>query len=70
MVLCNVCRVGEVRCIKRSDLMEVLARELPAGTMRYGYHLVSVKLDPLTSNPTLEFLDGRIIKAKVRIYTY
>lgn len=61
-------REGEVRAIKRSDLMEVLDAELPAGTIRYGYHLVSVKLDPLTSDPILEFYDGRIIKAKVLFF--
>ncbi|KAF3440936.1 hypothetical protein FNV43_RR19222 [Rhamnella rubrinervis] len=58
---------GEIRCVKRSDILNALAEDLPHGTIRYGCHILSIKLDPFTSYPILHMLDGRTIKAKVLI---
>ncbi|KAF3440932.1 hypothetical protein FNV43_RR19218 [Rhamnella rubrinervis] len=59
--------VGETRCIKRSNLIQGLAEDLPDGTVRCGCHIDSIKTDPLTSSPILHLADGRAIKAKVLI---
>ncbi|KAM1348436.1 hypothetical protein ACFX13_002719 [Malus domestica] len=57
----------EARCLKRSDLIETLAESLPVGTIRLGCQAISVKLDSLTSHPTLQLHSGSTIKAKVLI---
>ncbi|CAN6687116.1 unnamed protein product [Malus baccata var. baccata] len=57
----------EARCLKRSDLIETLAESLPVGTIRLGCQAISVKLDSLTSHPTLQLHNGSTIKAKVLI---
>ncbi|XP_059650475.1 monooxygenase 1-like [Cornus florida] len=58
---------GETRCLKRSDLIEILAESLPHGTVRFGCQIVSVKLDHSTSYPILQLQDGSSIMAKVLI---
>ncbi|CAL5413827.1 unnamed protein product [Camellia sinensis] len=58
---------GESRCLKRSDLINTLADALPPHTIHFGCQIVGVKLDPLTSYPILQLLDGRCIVAKVLI---
>ncbi|CAL5427483.1 unnamed protein product [Camellia sinensis] len=58
---------GEARCLKRSDLINTLAAALPPHTIHFGCQIVGVKLDPLTSKPILQLLDGRCIVAKVLI---
>ncbi|KAI4324019.1 hypothetical protein L6164_023587 [Bauhinia variegata] len=58
---------GEARCIKRSDLIRTLAEELPAGTVRFGCQVLSVKTDTSTSFPILQLGDGSYIEAKVLI---
>ncbi|OMO94683.1 Monooxygenase, FAD-binding protein [Corchorus capsularis] len=58
---------GELRCLKRMDLVEALAEPLPANTVHFGCHVMSIKLDPITSYPILKLQDGSIIKAKVVI---
>ncbi|THG13897.1 hypothetical protein TEA_029124 [Camellia sinensis var. sinensis] len=60
-------RHGDARCLKRSDLINTLADALPPHTIHFGCQIVGVKLDPLTSNPILQLLDGRCIVAKVLI---
>ncbi|KAF3440939.1 hypothetical protein FNV43_RR19225 [Rhamnella rubrinervis] len=55
---------GERRCVKRSDLLQVLAEDLPIGTIRYGFPVLSLYLDPFTSHPTLRLRNGPTIKAK------
>ncbi|XP_010252441.1 PREDICTED: uncharacterized protein LOC104594023 [Nelumbo nucifera] len=57
----------ELRCVKRSDLVEILAENLPPETIRFGCQIVAVKLDPLSSDPVLQLYDGTFIKAKVVI---
>ncbi|XP_026435225.1 monooxygenase 1-like isoform X2 [Papaver somniferum] len=58
---------GELRCLKRSDLVQTLADSLPNETIRFGCHIVSAKFDPITSQPLLQLQDGSVIKAKVVI---
>ncbi|KAI6689685.1 hypothetical protein NL676_026513 [Syzygium grande] len=58
---------GEVRCLRRMDLINVLAEDLPSNSIRFGCRVVSVELDPITSRPLLRLDDGGIIKAKVVI---
>ncbi|KAK6940424.1 FAD-binding domain [Dillenia turbinata] len=58
---------GETRCLKRSDLINALADDLPHGTIRFGSKLLSLKLDLHTSFPILQLDDGSFIKAKVVI---
>ncbi|KAI3912620.1 hypothetical protein MKW92_005467 [Papaver armeniacum] len=58
---------GELRCLKRSDLVQTLADSLPNQTIRFGCHIVSAKFDPITSQPLLQLQDGSVIKAKVVI---
>ncbi|KAI3949762.1 hypothetical protein MKX01_040979 [Papaver californicum] len=41
----------ELRCLKRLDLVQTLADNLPLNTIRFGCHAVAVKLDSLTSQP-------------------
>ncbi|KAI3909919.1 hypothetical protein MKW98_012973 [Papaver atlanticum] len=57
----------EARCLKRNDLVQVLADSLPPNTVRFGCHILAVKLDPVTSQPILQLQDGNTIKAKVVI---
>ncbi|KAL8150935.1 hypothetical protein V2J09_020743 [Rumex salicifolius] len=59
--------VGEARCVRRSDLINVLADELPNGTIRFECEVLSVKLDAVTSFPILHLSNGSTIKAKVVI---
>ncbi|MCL7048001.1 hypothetical protein MKW94_004419 [Papaver nudicaule] len=58
---------GELRCLKRSDLVQTLADSLPNETIRFGCHIVSAKFDPINSQPLLHLQDGSVIKAKVVI---
>ncbi|XP_057469924.1 monooxygenase 1-like isoform X3 [Actinidia eriantha] len=58
---------GESRCVKRTDLINTLAGELPPGTIHFGCEIASVKLDHLTSCPILQLHDGGSIVAKVLI---
>ncbi|CAN0892476.1 Monooxygenase 1 [Linum grandiflorum] len=56
---------GELRVIRRSDLMKVLADRLPEGTIRLGCKVVGVEIDPTTSYPQIHLHDGSVIDAKV-----
>ncbi|CAN0892472.1 Monooxygenase 1 [Linum grandiflorum] len=56
---------GELRVIRRSDLMKVLADKLPEGTIRLGCKVVGVEIDPTTSYPQIHLHDGSVIDAKV-----
>ncbi|XP_048230052.1 monooxygenase 1 [Ricinus communis] len=59
--------IGEARCVKRSDLIEALADDLPLGTIRFGCDILSVNLDPEISFPILQLSNGSSIKAKALI---
>ncbi|RWR78666.1 FAD_binding_3 domain-containing protein [Cinnamomum micranthum f. kanehirae] len=58
---------GEFRCVTRRDLIEILAEALPAGTMRFGCHVVGVQTDTLTCHHILRLADESIIRSKVLI---
>ncbi|XVF63327.1 hypothetical protein PTKIN_Ptkin09bG0079100 [Pterospermum kingtungense] len=58
---------GEVRCLKRMDLIKALAEPLPMDCVRFECQVLSITLDPLTSYPILRLHDGTIIKAKIVI---
>ncbi|MCL7045693.1 hypothetical protein MKW94_004547 [Papaver nudicaule] len=57
----------ELRCLKRLDLVQRLADNLPLNTIRFGCHAVAVKLDPSTCQPIVQLHDGTSIKCKVVI---
>ncbi|XVF30077.1 hypothetical protein REPUB_Repub16aG0025800 [Reevesia pubescens] len=58
---------GELRCLKRMDLVKALAEQLPEDTVHLGCQVLSIKLDPVTSYPLLQLHDGSIIKPKIVI---
>ncbi|XP_041004295.1 monooxygenase 1-like [Juglans microcarpa x Juglans regia] len=51
-------RRAETRCMRRSDLIRILAESLPLGTIHLGYQILSVTLDPLTSYPIIQLQTG------------
>ncbi|KAJ0967526.1 hypothetical protein J5N97_024443 [Dioscorea zingiberensis] len=56
-----------VRCVHRKFLLEVLAEELPPGTIRFSSKLVSIKTETLDDSSLVYLLhldDGTIIKTK------
>ncbi|KAL3370671.1 hypothetical protein AABB24_007628 [Solanum stoloniferum] len=59
--------IGEVRCLKRSDIVETFADALPPNTIRFGCDIVSVEMDPITFLPSLLLSNGKRIGAKVLI---
>nr|GMD78113.1 FAD-dependent urate hydroxylase-like [Ipomoea batatas] len=59
--------IGESRCVKRSDLITVLADELPIGTIRLGSEVVSIDLDSVTEMPRLLLTSGSYIDAEIVI---
>lgn len=58
-------RKGEIRCLRRKDLIDTLYAALPPATVKFGCELESIKLDPNTSKPVLQFIDGTSIIPKV-----
>eukprot|EP00262_Sarcandra_glabra_P009915 TRINITY_DN2474_c0_g1_i1.p1 TRINITY_DN2474_c0_g1~~TRINITY_DN2474_c0_g1_i1.p1 ORF type:complete len:415 (-),score=38.56 TRINITY_DN2474_c0_g1_i1:93-1337(-) len=58
-----------VRAVHRSALLESLAEELPAGTIRFSSKLASIKKETFenSSITVLHMEDGTVIKAKVLI---
>ncbi|KAF0936083.1 hypothetical protein E2562_038617 [Oryza meyeriana var. granulata] len=55
----------ELRCMTRKDLVETLAKNLPAGTIRFGCRVVAVHEDSGSHCSVLTTEDGNTIKAKV-----
>ncbi|KAE8702718.1 PHD finger protein [Hibiscus syriacus] len=58
---------GELRCLKRMELMSTLAEALPAESVHLGCRVVSIVTDPVTSDPVLQLHNGTLIKAKIVI---
>ncbi|XP_044970122.1 monooxygenase 1-like isoform X1 [Hordeum vulgare subsp. vulgare] len=58
---------SECRCLKRSDLVETLARHLPGGCIRFGCQVEAISLDAVTRCPIVSTSDGSTIRAKVVI---
>ncbi|KAL6610129.1 hypothetical protein ACP70R_040098 [Stipagrostis hirtigluma subsp. patula] len=57
----------ELRCLKRKDLIETLARNVPEGTIRFGCHIVAIHEDPGSHGAVITTGDGTVIRAKVLI---
>ncbi|XP_078171867.1 monooxygenase 1-like [Carex rostrata] len=57
----------ELRCLRRKDLIETLARYLPAEQIRFGCHVASLGFDHRENLHVLNTHDGATIKAKVLI---
>uniref|UniRef100_A0A7N0U7U4 FAD-binding domain-containing protein n=1 Tax=Kalanchoe fedtschenkoi TaxID=63787 RepID=A0A7N0U7U4_KALFE len=55
----------EIRCLKRTVLLEALARELPQGTIRYSSKLVH--FEGSGNYKLLHLADGTVIKAKILV---
>jgi hypothetical protein len=51
--------------VKRSDLVETLARHLPGGCIRFGCKVEAISLDPITRHPIVSTSNGSTIRAKV-----
>ncbi|CAI9114988.1 OLC1v1015818C1 [Oldenlandia corymbosa var. corymbosa] len=60
-------RNGEVRCLKRRDVIDALADALPPKTIRFGCKAISVEEDPQSMSPLLQLTDARVVRAKVLI---
>ncbi|KAJ4968969.1 hypothetical protein NE237_015670 [Protea cynaroides] len=60
-------RDAEFRCLKRSDLLEIMAKNLPSDTISFGCQLVKMEYDPITSRTMLHLQNGTFIWAKVVI---
>nr|TKW21571.1 hypothetical protein SEVIR_4G127801v2 [Setaria viridis] len=57
----------ELRCLKRKDLVEALAKNLPVGTIRFGCHISKNFEDSDCHCTVLSTVDGSTIKARVLI---
>ncbi|CAL4968776.1 unnamed protein product [Urochloa decumbens] len=57
----------ELRCLNRKDLIEALAKDLPAGAIRFGCRIAAVDADPDGHGAVLTMADGTTLKAKVLI---
>ncbi|KAJ4965295.1 hypothetical protein NE237_017144 [Protea cynaroides] len=60
-------RNEELRCLKRSDLINILANNLPPDTIHFGRQTLALTLDPQTAHPIVHLHDGTIIKTQVVI---
>ncbi|WVZ75002.1 hypothetical protein U9M48_023108 [Paspalum notatum var. saurae] len=60
-------RTTEFRCLNRKDLIEALAKDLPAGTIRFGCQVAAVHEDPGSHGALVTMVDGTTIKAKALI---
>ncbi|XP_075674462.1 monooxygenase 1-like [Castanea sativa] len=58
---------GEIRCLRRSELIKGLAENLPPGTIHLGCQVLSITLDPLSPHSIIQLQNGRTIKATVLI---
>lgn len=56
---------GETRCLRRKDLINTLHAALPPATVKFGCKLESIKFDPNTKKPVLQFIHRTPIIAKV-----
>lgn len=60
-------RNHEVRCVKRSVLLETMAAALPSGVIRFNSKVVDVFTNKDSDFPTIKLADGTCITAKVLI---
>ncbi|XP_066324152.1 monooxygenase 1-like [Miscanthus floridulus] len=57
----------EFRCLKRKDLIMTMAKNIHAGAIPFGCHVVAIHQDPRTHGAILTTVDGCTIRAKVVI---
>ena len=54
--------------MKRKDLIETMAKNIPAGAIRFGCHIAEIHpANPDNHGAVLTTLDGSIIRAKVTL---
>ncbi|KAG2651624.1 monooxygenase 1-like [Panicum virgatum] len=59
---------GELRWLKRKDLIETMAKNIPSGAIRFGCHIAEIHpANPENHGAVLTTLDGRVIRAKALI---
>ncbi|CAL5057677.1 unnamed protein product [Urochloa decumbens] len=59
---------GELRWLKRKDLIETMAKNIPSGSIRFSCHIAAIRpADPGNHGAVLTTLDGSIIRAKALI---
>lgn len=59
--------VGATRCLRRADLLQTLANDLPPTTVRFGCKVQSIDFDRITSLPKILLDDDTTLHAKVVI---
>uniref|UniRef100_K3YVB1 FAD-binding domain-containing protein n=1 Tax=Setaria italica TaxID=4555 RepID=K3YVB1_SETIT len=58
---------GELRWLKRRDLIETMAKNVPSGAIRFSCHIAAIRpVNPGSHGVVLTTLDGSIIRAKRR----
>ncbi|KAJ3675348.1 hypothetical protein LUZ60_004390 [Juncus effusus] len=58
---------GEMRCLRRKDLIETLAKHIPAEQIQFGCHVSCVEFDSINNLHVVTTCDGTLIKSKVLI---
>ncbi|CAL4887279.1 unnamed protein product [Urochloa decumbens] len=59
---------GELRWLKRKDLIETMAKNIPSGSIRFSCHIAAIRpADPGNHGAVLTTLDGSIVRAKALI---
>lgn len=58
----------EVRCVKRTTLLETLSQQLPNSTIRYSSKVVSIEESGFFK--LVHLADGTILKTKVKLLTF
>ncbi|XP_034603782.1 monooxygenase 1 [Setaria viridis] len=59
---------GELRWLKRRDLVETMAKNIPSGAIRFSCHIAAIRpANPGSHGVVLTTLDGSIIRAKALI---
>jgi len=57
--------------LKRKDLIETMAKNIPSGAIRFGCHIAEIHpANPDNHGAVLTTLDGSIIRAKVTFFSF
>jgi hypothetical protein len=65
-LFCVIWLRGEARWLKRRDLIETMAQNIPSGAIRFSCHIAEIHpANPGNHGAVLTTLDGSIIRAKV-----
>ncbi|TVU25660.1 hypothetical protein EJB05_28164, partial [Eragrostis curvula] len=60
----------ELRWLKRKDLIDTLAKNIPAKAFRFGCHIASIHSDPGSHVTVLKTVDGATMRAKIQYNSY